>query len=145
LKAGLRIGMGVDGQASADRADPFENLRAGLYAVRAKYEDAAVLSPYAVVRLHTLGSADVLGVADRVGSLAPGKLADFILIDPAELGHVFDPYATLVFAVGQEHLARVYVGGECVVERRQLLKHDLAGIRAEVDRRVAAGAARVTR
>ena len=91
LKAGVRVGMGVDGEASADLADPFENLRAGLYAIRDKYENAGVMSPYDVLRLHTMGSADVLGVADRLGSLEKGKLADFLVIDPGEYGHVFDP------------------------------------------------------
>ena len=45
LKAGLRIGMGIDGEASGDLADPFENMRTGLYAIRDKYEDATVMSP----------------------------------------------------------------------------------------------------
>jgi 5-methylthioadenosine/S-adenosylhomocysteine deaminase len=142
LQAGIRVGMGVDGQASADLADPFENLRTGLYAIRDKYESAAILSPYDVLRLHTLGSADVLGVADRLGSLEGGKLADFLVIDPSHFGHVFDPYATLVFVTSQPDLERVYVGGELLVERGKLLKHDLAKIQAEVDKRAAASSSR---
>ncbi len=138
LRQGLRVGMGVDGQASADRADPLENVRQGLYAVRAKYEDASVLSPYTVLRLHTWGSADALGVADRVGSLEVGKLADFVVIDPSDFGVVFDPYATLAFVAGQEHLAAVYVGGEQQVERGQLLHSDYKKISAEVNQRVLA-------
>ena len=30
LKAGIRVGMGVDGEASADVANPFENMRTGI-------------------------------------------------------------------------------------------------------------------
>ena len=97
LKAGIRVGMGVDGEASADLADPFENMRTGLYAVRDKYEDATIMSPYDVLRLHTVGSADVLGVSDRLGSLEPGKLADFLVLDPTRFGPIFDVYASLVF------------------------------------------------
>jgi len=137
LKAGIRVGMGVDGEASADLADPFENLRTGLYAIRDKYESATILSPYDVLRLHTMGSADVLGVADRLGSLEPGKLADFLVIDPGHLGHVFDPYATLVLVTSQPDLERVYVGGELLVERGNLLHQNLKQVEAEVDRRVA--------
>ena len=44
-------------EASADMADPFENMRTGLYAIRDKYEDATIMSPYDVLRLHTMGSA----------------------------------------------------------------------------------------
>jgi 5-methylthioadenosine/S-adenosylhomocysteine deaminase len=136
LKAGIRVGMGVDGEASADLADPFENMRTGLYAIRDKYQSAAIMSPYDVMRLHTMGSADVLGVADRLGSLEPGKLADFVVIDPSHFAHVFDPYATLVFVTSQPDLDRVYVGGELLVEHGTLLRQDLKHIESEVDRRV---------
>ena len=138
LKAGVRVGMGVDGEASADLADPFENLRAGLYAIRDKYENAGVMSPYDVLRLHTMGSADVLDVADRLGSLEKGKLADFLVIDPGEYGHVFDPYATLVFVTSQPDLERVYVGGDLKVERGKLMSQDLNRVEHEVNTRVAA-------
>ena len=138
LKAGVRVGMGVDGEASADLADPFENLRTGLYAIRDKYENAGVMSPYDVLKLHTMGSADVLGVADRLGSLEKGKFADFLVIDPSDYGHVFDPYATLVFVTSQPDLERVYVGGELKVERGNLVAQDLDRVEREVNTRVAA-------
>jgi 5-methylthioadenosine/S-adenosylhomocysteine deaminase len=138
LKAGIRVGMGVDGEASADVADPFENMRTGLYAIRDKYEDATIMSPYDVLRLHTMGSADVLGVADRLGSLEPGKLADFLVIDPTRFRTIFDPYASLVFVAEERDLERVYVGGDLLVENGAILKHDMVKERAEVTRRVAA-------
>jgi 5-methylthioadenosine/S-adenosylhomocysteine deaminase len=90
------------------------------------------------VRLHTMGSADVLGVADRLGSLEVGKLADFLVIDPSEYGHVFDPYATLVFVTSQPNLERVYVGGELLVDHGKLLRQDLSKVEHEVDARVTA-------
>jgi cytosine/adenosine deaminase-related metal-dependent hydrolase len=140
-KAGLRIGLGVDGQASADRADPFENMRAGLYAVRAREEDAAVLAPYDVVRMHTLGAAEVLGAADRIGSLETGKLADFLLLDPADFGPVFDPWASLVFVGSTGQLREVRVGGELLVRDGLPVKHDWKAVRAEIAQRVSNGAA----
>ena len=138
LKAGIRVGMGVDGEASADLADPFENMRTGLYAVRDKYEDATVMSPYDVLRLHTMGSADVLGVADRLGSLEPGKLADFLVVDPTRFGVVFDPYASLVLVAGERDLERVYVGGELMVKDGRVLRQDQGRVKAEVNKRVEA-------
>ena len=138
LKAGIRVGMGVDGEASADVADPFENMRTGLYAIRDKYEDATIMSPYDVLRLHTMGSADVLGVADRLGSLEPGKFADFLVIDPTRFRTIFDPYASLVFVAGERDLERVYVGGDLLVQNGAMLKQDMVKERAEVNKRVAA-------
>jgi cytosine/adenosine deaminase-related metal-dependent hydrolase len=105
--------MGIDGEASADLADPFENMRAGLYAVRDKYEDATVISPYQVFWLHTMGSADALGMKSKLGSLEPGKFGDFLVINPARLGAVIeDPYANLVLVTSERDVDRVYVGGQ---------------------------------
>ncbi|MBB3174674.1 cytosine/adenosine deaminase-related metal-dependent hydrolase [Endobacter medicaginis] len=137
LKAGLRVGMGVDGEASADLADPFENMRAGLYAIRDRHESADAMTPRDVVRLHTLGSADVLGVADRLGSLEPGKFADFLVIDPTHFAHVYDPYATLVFVAAEPDLEAVYVGGRRMVEHGRPLHQDLDRVEREVNQRVA--------
>lgn len=136
---GIRIGMGVDGQASADIADPFENMRSGLYSMRARYEDAAVLSPRDVLGFHTLGGADVIGVSERVGSLEKGKYADFLVIDPhrMETGPVFDPYGTLVLACGTPNIERVYVGARLVVENGVSTNPDFARVCAEVNARMA--------
>lgn len=138
LKKGIRVGMGVDGEASADLADPFENMRTGLYAIRDKYEDATIMSPYQVLYLHTMGSADVMGVKDKLGSLEKGKFADFVAIDPTRYGTVFDPYASLVLVTAEPDIDRVYVGGALKVERGKLLGQDMGKIRAEADRRAKA-------
>ena len=137
LKMGLRVGMGIDGEASADLADPFENMRTGLYAIRDKYQDATVMSPYQVLWLHTMGSADVLGVKDKLGSLERGKFADFVVIDPAGLGAVLeDPYANLVLVTSERDIEQVFVGGELKVDHGQMVQQDLPGIQKEVYRRV---------
>jgi 5-methylthioadenosine/S-adenosylhomocysteine deaminase len=136
LKMGLRVGMGIDGEASGDLADPFENMRAGLYAVRDKYGDATVLSAYQVLWLHTMGSADVLGVKDKLGSLEPGKFADFLMIDPGRLGAVLeDPYANLVLVAGERDIDRIFVGGDLKVDHGRMLHQDMEGTEKEVSRR----------
>jgi len=138
LKKGIRVGMGVDGEASADVADPFENMRTGLYAIRDLYQSAAIMSPYEVLYLHTMGSADVMGVKDKLGSLEPGKFADFVVIDPTRYGTVFDPYASLVLVTEERDIDRVYVGGELKVEQGRIIHQDMGKILGEVNRRSAA-------
>ncbi|MFZ0337904.1 MAG: amidohydrolase family protein [Terracidiphilus sp.] len=138
LKKGIRVGMGVDGEASADVADPFENMRTGLYAIRDLYQSAAIMSPYEVFYLHTMGSADVMGVKDKLGSLEPGKFADFVVIDPTRYGTVFDPYASLVLVTEERDIDRVYVGGELMVEQGRAIHQDMGKILGEVNRRSAA-------
>lgn len=135
LKKGIRVGMGEDGEASADVADPFENMRTGLYAIRDLYESAAAMSPYEVLYLHTIGSADVMGVKDKLGSLEAGKYADFVVIDPTRYGTVFDPYASLIFVTEERDIDRVYVGGELMVDRGTVLHQDMKKILGEAERR----------
>ena len=137
LSMGVKVGMGVDGEASADIACPFENMRMGLYVIRAKYESANVMMPIDVLRLHTMGSAGVMGIADRVGSLEVGKEGDFVVVDPANMdtAPVLDPYATVVMACNVSNLERVYVGGDLLDERGQIRKTDAPKVQAELYRR----------
>jgi 5-methylthioadenosine/S-adenosylhomocysteine deaminase len=112
-EAGMRVGIGLDDQSCTDISDPFANMRMGLYATRALHTDAGILMPRDVLRMHTLGAAEVLGVADRVGSLEVGKFADFVVVDhrAPSTGPVWDVLATYVLACGLRNLKRGYVGG----------------------------------
>ncbi len=133
-KMGIKVGMGVDGQGSSDLPDPFENMRMGLYIIRARNESATVLQPIDVLRFHTMGSAEVLGVADKVGSLEVGKFGDIIIVDPnlVERGPVIDPYAAVVLACNAMNLAKVYVGGDLLVDTYHLQKNDMSKVSREV-------------
>jgi cytosine/adenosine deaminase-related metal-dependent hydrolase len=115
-RRGMRVGMGLDDQSCTDVSDPFANMRLGLYSQRALHTDAAVLEPRDVLRMHTLGSAEALGVADRVGSLEVGKYADFVVVDHRDptTGPVWDVLATYVLACGLRNLKQVHVGGRLV-------------------------------
>jgi len=138
LNHGLTIGMGLDGQASGDLSDPFENMRMGLYATRMQYRSAGVLTPYQVLALHTRESAAMLGVDDRVGTLTPGRYADFLLLDPKEpdAGPIFDLYATIVMVLSTRNLDAVYVGGEAVYEDGGFNDFDMAKVSADAHGRV---------
>ncbi|WP_269526002.1 amidohydrolase family protein [Coraliomargarita parva] len=140
LKAGLGVGMGVDGQASADISDPFENMRMGLYATRMQDENADGLQPIDMLRLHTLRTAEVLKVDAYVGSLEPGKFADFLVIDPKSpaTGPVWNPASHLVFSCSSANITAIYVGGKKVVEDGKVPGQDLAALSTEVAQRIAA-------
>lgn len=116
LAKGMRIGIGLDDQAASDISDPWQNMRMGLYMQRAHNQNPEILSVEQMLWLHTMGSANALGIGDRVGSLEVGKYADFLLVDPRapDLGPVWSPIATYVLAVGPRNLKEVYVGGSCV-------------------------------
>jgi 5-methylthioadenosine/S-adenosylhomocysteine deaminase len=136
-KAGIRIAVGLDDQSCTDVPDPFQNMRIGLYTTRAFHKDATALSIYEMLRLHTLGSAEVLGIADKVGSLTPGKFADFLLVDPRspDSGPVYEPLATYVLACDLRNVKQVYVGGKLKVEGLKLIGVDEIRLRTEIDTR----------
>ena len=118
LERGMTVGMGLDDQACTDVADPWQNMRTGMFLLRAKTGDPLSMMPETVLRLHTLGSAKLLGVDDRIGSLEVGKYADFVVVDPAtpDVGPLWHPVRSYVLACGLRNLKRVYVGGELVSE-----------------------------
>ncbi|GGM81490.1 amidohydrolase family protein [Dactylosporangium sucinum] len=125
---GMRVGVGLDDQSCTDLADPWQNMRMGLYMLRAVTGSPTQLSPGQMLRMHTLGSAEVIGVEDVVGSLEVGKYADFVVVDPRspDVGPVWDPIASYVLACGLRNLRDVYVGGE-LVSRQGRSTNPLAG------------------
>jgi len=112
-KYGIRVGMGLDDAACSDLADPWQNMRMGLYMLRASSGRPQDLSPADVFRLHTAGSAELLGVGGDVGSIEVGKYADLLVVDPRQpdIGPLHDPVASYVLAMSLRNLKRVIVGG----------------------------------
>ncbi|GGK98820.1 8-oxoguanine deaminase [Salinibacterium xinjiangense] len=115
---GMTIGVGLDDQACTDISDPWQNMRIGIYQQRAATGDPNAMSPADMLRMHTLGSAQVLGIADRVGSLEPGKFADFVVVDPRspDMGPLWHPIDNYVLSSSLRNLKQVYVGGRLVNE-----------------------------
>lgn len=136
---GMKIGVGLDDQSCVDISDPFQNMRVGLYAQRMLHRSAKALSVRDMLFFHTLGSAEILGVQDKVGSLAVGKFADFLVVDhrAPDTGPLHDPIASYVLACGLRNLKQVYVGGKLVADGEAVLTQNEAVVRAEIDPRVA--------
>ncbi|MDB6095667.1 MAG: Amidohydrolase [Verrucomicrobia bacterium] len=136
---GMKIAVGLDNQNCTDNSDPFSNLRTGLALIRTKYKDAKALSVRDMLFFHTLGSAEVLQIADKVGSLEVGKFADFLIVDPRDpdTGPLHDPVATYVLACGLRNLKEVYIGGKLAAEGSKVLTADEPAVIKEVYARVA--------
>jgi cytosine/adenosine deaminase-related metal-dependent hydrolase len=137
--AGMRVGVGLDDQACTDISDPWQNMRMGIYVLRAVTHDPASMAPADMLELHTLGSATVLGIDGAVGSLEVGKYADFVVVDPRrpDTGPVWDAYGTYVLACGLRNLRRVYVGGQLVSLDATIVHTDSEAVSDEVHRRMA--------
>ena len=134
-RAGVRIGLGVDGCASNDGADLLGEARQALLLARVGHGPAALRARDAL-EMATLGGAAVLGRED-IGAIAPGRAADLAVFDVSGLEHAgaqHDPVAALLFCA-PVRAAWTIVGGRVVVEQGRLATVDT---RALVQRQHAA-------
>ncbi|MDH4102531.1 MAG: 8-oxoguanine deaminase [Thermoleophilia bacterium] len=127
LDAGIRVGLGVDGSASNERSDLLLEVKQALLVARGRGGPDAMTVREAL-RLGTRGGAAVLG-RDDIGSLEPGKCADFAVwrTDGLELGGAEDQVAGLVFSA-PHRVDRLVVGGDDVVRGGALVHADEAEI-----------------
>jgi cytosine/adenosine deaminase-related metal-dependent hydrolase len=79
-RAGAVVGIGTDSPASAPSLDLFEELRAAVYAARARERRPDALTGAEALELATLGGARALGLGAEIGSLVPGKRADLAVV-----------------------------------------------------------------
>jgi cytosine/adenosine deaminase-related metal-dependent hydrolase len=114
LDEGVRVGIGVDGSASNERADLLLELRQALLCARGRGGPGAMTAREAL-RIGTRGGAAVLG-RDDIGSLEPGKCADLAIwrTDVPQLAGVEDPVACLVLSA-PHRVDRLVVGGVDIV------------------------------
>jgi cytosine/adenosine deaminase-related metal-dependent hydrolase len=123
LDAGIRVGLGVDGSASNERSDLLHEVKQALLVARGRGGPGAMTAREAL-RLGTRGGAAVLG-RDDIGSLEPGKRADFAVwrTDGLELCGADDPVAGLVFSA-PHRVDRLVVDGREVVLEGSLVNAD---------------------
>ncbi|MFI9312101.1 8-oxoguanine deaminase [Streptomyces althioticus] len=125
LAAGVPVGLGVDGTASNESGELHTELRNALLINRLGAHREKALTARQALRLGTHGGARVLGRADEIGSLEPGKLADLVLWRMDTLAHasVADPVTALVFGAAAPVTAS-FVNGRQIVENDRLLTAD---------------------
>ncbi|WP_327352425.1 8-oxoguanine deaminase [Streptomyces sp. NBC_01304] len=147
LKAGVPVGLGVDGTASNESGELHTELRNALLINRLSTEHReAALNARQALRLGTFGGAQVLGRASQIGSIEAGKLADFVLWKMDTLAHssIADPVIGLIFGAAAP-VSASFVNGKQIVENNRLLTVDEDAIardtRSEAQRlaRIAAG------
>jgi len=126
-KAGVRIGIGVDGSASNDGSNLMQEVRAAFLLQRSRYGVNAV-SHNDALRWATKGSAACVGRTD-IGEIAVGKMADLALfkLDELRFSGSGDPLAALVLC-GAHRADRVMVGGRWIVRDGEIPGLDLTSL-----------------
>jgi len=119
---GVRLGLGTDIGAGTS----FSVLHTAGLAYQAALAGGHRLDPLRALWLATAGGAALLHIADKVGALAEGQEADFVVLDPAATPLIARrtrgaPLAERLFALqvlGDDRaVSRTYVMGNCVWDR----------------------------
>ncbi|MFJ6824089.1 8-oxoguanine deaminase [Streptomyces niveus] len=125
LKAGVPVGLGVDGTASNESGELHTELRNALLVNRLGAHREAALTARQALRLGTHGGAQVLGRASQIGSIEAGKLADLVLWKLDTLAHssIADPVVALILGAAAP-VTLSLAGGRTVVEDNHLTTVD---------------------
>ncbi len=134
--AGIEVGLATDGAVSNNTLDCFESLRLMAMLQKHQAHNPEVMPIPQALDIATRGSAAALGMADQLGQLRPGYLADVILVDMAGAHcqplHSFT--ASLVYSTRASDVQTVIANGQVIMRNRQLLTLDKAQIISEVSR-----------
>ena len=124
LEAGLVLGLGTDGPASNNALDMLETVKFACLLQKAARGDPTALPAQKALEMATIGGARALGLGEQVGSLAPGKRADFIMLDlrRASTTPLHDVYAAIVYSARSGAVENVFVDGEPVVVRGEPIR-----------------------
>ena len=123
LAAGVPVALGTDGAASNDGQNMFDAVRlASLIHNQAGSDYNQWVTPAQALAMATRNGAHAFGL--DVGTLAPGKLADIVLLrrDRTAFTPLNDVMSQLAFCENGSDVDSVIVNGEIVVESGRLMK-----------------------
>lgn len=130
LEGGVTVALGTDGSASNNDTDMFGEMNSVAKVHKVERMDPTVMNAETTLRLSTLGGAAALGVEQQIGSLAPGKKADMIVIDlnQPHLTPLYNVPSHLVYAARGGDVLHSVIDGRIVMQNRQLLTLDEGAI-----------------
>jgi 5-methylthioadenosine/S-adenosylhomocysteine deaminase len=133
LSAGVALGLGTDGAASNNDLDMFDAMRTASLLHKLQTGDPQAVSARTALEIATMGGARALGMADRVGSLEPGKRADLIVVsmDSARQTPMYDPISHLVYTTRGDDVRTTIVHGKVLMQDRKMLTLDQPSVLSE--------------
>src|SRR5690606_34651016 len=134
LAAGLPVGLASDGAVSNSTLNLWEPLRLMALTQKQRARMGEAMPIAQALHIATRGSARVYGMPDELGAVAPGYLADLILIDLSGAHHqpLHNIPASLVYNLQPGDVRTVIIDGQVVMRDRQLLTIDRDEVIAQV-------------
>ena len=133
LRRGIPIALASDGPGSNNRQDMFEAMKVAVLLQKVHHLDPVIMQPEDAIAMATVGGARAVGMADRIGVLAPGRLADWVLVDLDSpfIAPVHRVLSALVFNATPRDVHSVAVDGQLVLRERTLLVADERALLAQ--------------
>jgi len=132
-KAGVNVALGSDGMSSHNCADVFSDMKLAATLHCGVARDPMAMGAWDALEMATVNGAKALGRCDT-GRVAPGYLADLILVDFASpnLTPCHDAAENLVFSAHPSDVVMNMARGQVIYEKGDFLTLDLERIRSEV-------------
>jgi cytosine/adenosine deaminase-related metal-dependent hydrolase len=138
LAAGAHVSIGADGAPCNNRLDMFAEMRLAALMQKPRLDPTAMPAPL-VLRMATANGAEALGFPG--GRIAPGCVADLVVIDPNVVWGGGDPRSAMVYTLDARAVRQTWVAGRKVAEDGRVIAWD----RDETTRLCRDGLSRVAR
>ncbi|RSN76446.1 hydrolase [Streptomyces sp. WAC 05379] len=137
---GIPVGLATDGAASNNSLDVWESMALTALVQKSTTGDPRWLTARQALHHATLQSARAVGLGDRLGTLAPGRRADIVLVDVSgpHTQPVHDLAATLVHSARSSDVRTTVVDGRILMRDRELLTIDVPEVVRELGERMPA-------
>ena len=137
LAHGVNVALGTDSFGFSDDNDFVEEIRLAALLQRKPGIDEQGLSGQTILEMATINGARALGMAERTGSLKPGKRADVITVSSQRIcapfmNPLYSPQELFWRRARREDVCDVLINGQVVLENGQLTTIDLPTVEAEL-------------
>lgn len=116
--AGVNVALGTDSTASNNDLDLLEEMQTAALLAKGVSGNAEAVSAADALEMATLAGARALGLDGEIGSLRPGKAADFVALDlsAANTQPVYDPASQVAYSCKSSQISDVWVRGKALME-----------------------------
>jgi 5-methylthioadenosine/S-adenosylhomocysteine deaminase len=136
LAAGVPMALGTDAENVSNHQDICRSMQLAALLPRDARRDPGAVTAEQAVEMATISGATALWMDDVTGSLEPGKQADLVVFDTADFDWrpLHNPVANLVYGVTGHSVDTVLVGGDVLLDHKQLTQVDEGELREQVER-----------
>lgn len=133
LKAGVNVTLGTDGVSSNNNTDLFEEIKLAAILHKGVQRDPMAVTAREALAMATVNGAKAL--SRDTGVIAPGKMADLILVDfhAPNLMPCHDVEENLAYAARGSNVEMNMARGQVIYEKGEFFTLDLERIRYEVE------------